>query len=71
MCPGKIIVAAVVVDDVKGLQLERCTVASQGREPLWVMHDVRDARISGTLSPRGSTRVFDQRGNNADIQIKP
>lgn len=68
---GKDYRAAVLFDDVKGLQLQRCMVASQGREPLWVMHDVCDARISGTQSPRGSTRIFDQRGNNADIQIKP
>jgi hypothetical protein len=68
---GKDYRAAVLFDDVKQLRLDRCEVASVGREPLFVLHDVSDVRIRGTKAPRTAPRVIDQRGRLADVLIQP
>ncbi|MEN9991866.1 MAG: hypothetical protein RLZZ224_1568 [Verrucomicrobiota bacterium] len=68
---GKDYRTALLFDDVKTLRLQDCEVASVGREPLVVLHDVHDARLRHIKAPTASLRAVDQRGKNADVHIKP
>jgi hypothetical protein len=60
--------AAMVMDDVKGLVMDRVSIRSAGREPVVVLKDVTGAVIRQSAAPAGAVKFVDQRGRTRDVK---
>ncbi len=59
---GKDYRAAVIADDVRNLTLKGLKVLSAGREPVVVLHNVKNASLLDCKPPANAVRFLDQRG---------
>jgi hypothetical protein len=59
--------SAAVFDDVKRLRISRCNIASVGREPGIVLHDVIEATLRECQFAGGPQRLIDKRGNTQKV----
>lgn len=68
---GKDYRRAAVFDDIRRLRLDRFQVQTAGKEPAMVLHDVRDAVITGSKGPfpdQGGSWI-ERRGDTREIKI--
>jgi hypothetical protein len=59
--------SAMVFDDAKRLTIRQCRVASAGREPSIVLHDVIEATLRECIPLVGAKCSVDLRGNRQKI----
>ena len=59
--------SAMVFDDVKRLTIRQCRIASAGREPSIVLHDVIEATLRECKPVAGAKVFVDRRGNTQKI----